>query len=95
MASNAIASHIGWNIGQTYDSIACVIASMPVAAVSNAGSPTVSSGSSRASSGIIAGAPSTTLRPSFGTVITALRPTSLPVPAVVGIAQNGTSRLGT
>ena len=70
------------------------MASIPVKAVRCGGSPTVNSASSTARSGISGGPPTTTLRLRDGTVITVLRPTSLPVPAVVGIAQNGTSRAG-
>ena len=65
-----------------------VSASMPVAAVSQAGRPRVSSGSQIARLGIRCGLMKPSLRPS-ASVISAARPTSLPVPAVVGIAITG------
>ena len=61
---------------------------MPVAAVSQAGMPSVSSGSQMAALGIRCGLMKPSLRPS-SSVISAARPTSLPVPAVVGIATTG------
>ena len=66
----------------------CVSASMPVAAVRPGGSPRVSSGSQIAAFGIMWGAMKPSLRPSRN-VISAARPTSLPVPAVVGTATSG------
>ncbi len=61
---------------------------MPVAAVRRGGKPSVSSGSHIAIFGIMCGLMKPSLRPSFS-VINAPRPTSLPVPAVVGIAISG------
>ena len=61
---------------------------MPVAAVSRGGRPRVSSGSQIAALGIRCGLMKPSLRPS-ARVISAARPTSLPVPAVVGIATTG------
>src|ERR1017187_4837085 len=62
---------------------------MPVAAVRNGGSPTVSSGSRMARLGISHGLKMMIFRPSLCEVITEDRPTSLPVPEVVGIAMMG------
>ena len=67
-----------------------VSASMPVAAVNSGGRPSVSSGSQMARAGIRWPLISASLRPSRR-VIRAPRPTSLPVPAVVGTAINGTT----
>ena len=63
---------------------------MPVAAVMNGGSPTVSSGSRMAAFASRCGLKITTLVPSI--ISTVERPTSLPVPAVVGTARNGGCR---
>ena len=58
---------------------------MPVAAVTGAGRPTVSSGSMRATQAPISAAPPTlNLIFRAGSVMTAHSVTSLPVPAVVG-----------
>ncbi len=65
-----------------------VTASMPVAAVSQDGMPSVRSGSQIARRGIRCGEMKPSLRPS-SRVISAARPTSEPVPAVVGIAITG------
>ena len=62
---------------------------MPVAAVGPGGNPNVSSGSQMATDGISGGANTTALRWPSVSVTTALRPTSLPVPAVVGSAIIG------
>ncbi len=61
---------------------------MPVAAVRAGGRPSVSSGSQIATRGIIFGLAKVSLRPS---AITMTKPTetSLPVPAVVGMATMG------
>jgi hypothetical protein len=67
----------------------CVSASMPVAAVSDGGSPSVRAGSQRARAGNRCVLMKSSLRPS--TLIIAARPTSLPVPAVVGMAMVGTT----
>ena len=61
---------------------------MPVAAVSHDGRPSVSSGSQTARLGIRCGEMKPSFRPSFS-VIREARPTSLPVPAVVGMAMTG------
>jgi hypothetical protein len=62
----------------------CVSASMPVAAVREGGRPKVRAGSHSARVGNRCGLMKSSLRPSR--LIIAARPTSLPVPAVVGIA---------
>ena len=61
---------------------------MPVAAVSQGGRPSVSSGSQMARFGIRFGLMMPSLRPSER-FMTEPRPTSLPVPDVVGIATSG------
>ena len=63
-------------------------ASSPVAAVSIGGSPSVSCGSQIARFGIRCGEMMPSLRPS-SSVSSAARPTSAPVPAVVGMAMIG------
>ena len=65
---------------------------MPVAAVSSGGKPSVRSGSQIARLGIRCGLMKPSLRPSLS-VSSAARPTSLPVPAVVGIAMTGATAL--
>ena len=65
-----------------------VRASIPVAAVSRGGRPSVSAGSQTARLGIRWGEMKPSLRPSES-VTRAARPTSLPVPAVVGTAITG------
>jgi hypothetical protein len=62
---------------------------MPVAAVMAGGSPAVSSGSSTAIRGRSVGWKMIVFLPVRSIVITAERPTSLPVPAVVGTAYRG------
>ena len=63
---------------------------MPVAAVNPAGKPTVSSGSSSTLAASKEGWKKTCFFPP--NPITELRPTSLPVPAVVGIATKGAKK---
>ena len=63
-------------------------ASSPVAAVSPFGRPSVSSGSQMARFGMRYGETTATFRRS-SSVRSAARPTSAPVPAVVGIAITG------
>ena len=63
-------------------------ASRPVAAVSPGGRPSVSSGSQIARFGMRCGLMNPSFRPS-SRVISAARPTSDPVPAVVGMAITG------
>ena len=70
----------------TKDSIACVSASMPVAAVMCGGSPVMSSGSSAAIFGTSRGSMMTSLVWCSGSAMTAATVTSEPVPAVVGTA---------
>ena len=66
---------------------------MPVAAVTAGGSPSISSGSMSATCGPISGVPPTlNLILRSWSVITAQSVTSLPVPAVVGIATSGGMR---
>ena len=86
--SSAIASAGGFTSGDRKVSMQWAIASIPVAAVSIGGRPTVRSGSQIATFGSSHGDRKPSLRPSFST-ITEPRPTSLPVPAVVGIAISG------
>ena len=69
----------------------CAMASIPVAAVSAGGRPRVSAGSQIATLGTTKGEITPTLRPSSRMRI-APRPTSLPVPAVVGTAMTGAVR---
>jgi len=69
-------------------SMQCAMASMPVAAVSSGGRPSVRSGSQMAALGIRCQEWKPSLRPS-STIRMAPRATSLPVPAVVGTAISG------
>jgi hypothetical protein len=69
----------------------CVSASKPVAAVTLGGMLSVSSGSRIATLGNSKGEKNTVFLPVSRSVATALRPTSLPVPAVVGNAIIGGS----
>ena len=62
---------------------------MPVAAVTLGGSPTVNSGSSMTTAGSMRGWKMIFLVWSERSVITEARPTSEPVPAVVGTATTG------
>ncbi len=72
-----------------------VSASMPVAAVIDAGSSMVSSGSASTASASRCGEKMIRLTWVTSSEITALRPTSLPVPAVVGMATRcGTGPMG-
>ena len=66
----------------------CVNASMPVAAVTATGSDSVSSGSANTCFARIAGLKTVRFRWVSFSDTTAERPTSLPVPAVVGKATN-------
>ena len=86
--SSAMPSAGGLKAGAMKVSMQCAIASMPVAAVSIGGRPSVSSGSHSATRGTRCGESTPTLRPS-SRISTAPRPTSLPVPAVVGTAITG------
>ena len=72
-----------------YGSINCVSASTPVAAVTLRGSDQVSSGSTTARRGSIPAERRLALTRCSGLASTALRVTSLPVPAVVGMAMQG------
>ena len=87
-----MASVSGLAFTDTYGSISCVRASIPVDAVSAGGSASVSSGSTTASAGSINGLRRLTFWWLSGTVRTAFRVTSAPVPAVVGTAMNGRDR---
>ena len=89
--SCAIASAGGLTAGARNVSMQWAMASMPVPAVRAGGRPRVSSGSHRAHLGIRCGLRRASLRPSSST-ITVPRPTSLPVPAVVGMAISGATR---
>ncbi|MNT32781.1 hypothetical protein D3C72_1686790 [compost metagenome] len=72
-------------------SMQCAMASMPVAAVSRGGRPSVSSGSQMAALGMRNQLWKPSLRWS-STMTMAPRATSLPVPLVVGTAMSGTAR---
>jgi len=89
MPSTHSASVIGFARLDTYGSISCVMASMPLAAVCAAGSVNVRSGSTMATRGSMKAWRRLTLTRSAGDPSTALRVTSLPVPAVVGIVMHG------
>ena len=67
----------------------CASASIPVAAVMNGGIVEVMAGPKMATSGKSDGAKMTVFAFVASMVTTPLRPTSLPVPAVVGMAING------
>ncbi|MNX36296.1 hypothetical protein D3C86_665780 [compost metagenome] len=86
--SSAMPSAGGLKAGARKVSMQWAMASMPVAAVRPAGKPSVSSGSQMATLGMTWGDKMPTLRPSSRMMI-APRPTSLPVPAVVGMATMG------
>ena len=86
--SSAIASAGGLKRGERSVSMQCDSASRPVAAVRNGGRPSVSSGSQIARFGMRCGLMKPSLRPS-SSVTSAARPTSVPVPAVVGMAITG------
>ena len=86
--SRAMPSAGGLTAGAMNVSMQCAIASMPVAAVRNGGRPSVSSGSQMAALGTRCQLWKPSLRPS-STMTIAPRATSLPVPAVVGIAISG------
>jgi hypothetical protein len=73
----------------TYASMSCVNASRPVAAVTSGGMVAVRSGSTSARRGSIKGLRRLAFTRCSGEVRTALRVTSLPVPAVVGMATKG------
>ena len=86
--SSAMPSAGGLKAADMKVSMQCAIASMPVAAVSAAGSLRVSSGSQTAERGISVQLWKPSLRPS-STMMIAPRATSEPVPAVVGTAISG------
>ena len=89
--SSAIASAGGLKRGERKVSMQCESASIPVAAVRRGGRPSVRSGSHTARFGIRCGLMKPSLRPS-ARLMRAARPTSLPVPAVVGMAITGATR---
>ena len=80
---------IGWNVGAQIASSECDRASSPVPTVKGRGRPTVSSGSQITARGNIAGWNTMTLRWVASSITTPARPTSLPVPAVVGTVMTG------
>ena len=86
--SSAMASAGGLKRGEEKVSMQWLSASSPVAAVSPGGRPSVSSGSQMARLGMRCGEMMPSLRPS-SSVSSAARPTSAPVPAVVGTAITG------
>ncbi len=71
----------------TYGSMTCVRASRPVLAVTSGGMLYVSLGSTSATRGSISGLRRLTFTRCSGEAKTALRVTSAPVPAVVGMAM--------
>ena len=79
-------SHNGCHAGDKYDSTLCVSASMPVAAVIAGGRSIVSSGSAKTALASSAGEKMIFLMCVTSSEITDERPTSDPVPAVVGTA---------
>ena len=89
IASVAMPSASGWKPGAHSASRLCESASNPVQAVSVRGRPSVSSGSAITWPGSMRGWNTMHLVWSASLVITAARPTSEPVPAVVGIATTG------
>ncbi|MEZ4505263.1 MAG: hypothetical protein R2848_05170 [Thermomicrobiales bacterium] len=89
MACKARPSLIGVPRVQVYASMAWVSASIPVEAVSRGGKPSVSPGSTMAILGAIAQSRRETLICRVVSLTTELRVTSLPVPAVVGMAMSG------
>jgi hypothetical protein len=84
--STAMPSHSGCHSGDRYDSTLCVSASIPVAAVIAAGKSTVSSGSANTALASSAGEKTIFFTCVVSSEITEERPTSDPVPAVVGTA---------
>ncbi len=70
-------------------SITCDSASSPLEATTAGGKPPSRSGSTAATQGSISGLRKLAFTRASGTVSTALRVTSEPVPAVVGAAKNG------
>ena len=87
--SSAIPCAIGWKTGEQKASRLWESASIPTAAVMCAGSPRVSSGSASTATGSIFGWKMIFLVWSLTSVITDARPTSEPVPEVVGTATTG------
>ena len=87
--SSAMPSASGWNPGAQNASKQCTKASMPVAAVIAGGRPTVSSGSLITTPGIICGWKMIFFWWVASLTTTPARPTSEPVPAVVGTAMIG------
>ena len=85
--SSAMPSHSGWYSGERYDSTLCVSASMPVAAVIAGGRSSVSSGSANTHFASSAGEKMIFFMCVASSDTTAERPTSEPVPAVVGKAM--------
>ncbi len=85
------ASVIGFARHDTYASMSCVSASSPVVAVSAGGRSSVSEGSTIANRGRSDGPRRLTFTPCARDAITEFRVTSLPVPAVVGMATQGSA----
>ncbi len=85
----AIASAKGLGLRDSFDSMECVSASTPVAAVTAGGIPTVRAGSRIVQTGSTDGWPTYALRPAASSVITPNVWLSAPVPAVVGTAIRG------
>ena len=94
MPSSATPSASGWNPGAQNASKQCTKASKPVAAVILGGRPTVSSGSAMTMPGIIFGWKMIFFWCVSSLRMTPARPTSLPVPAVVGTATMGAMPFG-
>ena len=74
------------------DSMSCVIASSPAAAVVPRSQPAVSAGSITTARGTMSGLRMLFLNRRRGQEMTALRVASAPVPAVVGTATTGSGR---
>ena len=93
-AFSASASHIGLCFLHQNASSACAIASSPLAAVTKGGTVSVSSGSTIAAVAKNAGEVSGFFAPRAASLITDTPVTSLPVPAVAGIAMTGSASSG-
>mmetsp|Transcript_13488 Transcript_13488/g.40156 ORF Transcript_13488/g.40156 Transcript_13488/m.40156 type:complete len:214 (+) Transcript_13488:491-1132(+) len=89
MPSSAMPAAWGWYDGDEKASMECASASMPVHAVTSAGRPVVSAGSRMTRPGSMFAWKMIFLVLVASSVTTAARPTSDPVPAVVGTATHG------
>ena len=89
IAESANELEIGWARREIYDSMAWVRASMPAEAVTGAGAVSVRFGSATATSGMTVALPMSIFTSRARSVRIVKRVTSLPVPAVVGMATSG------